>query len=75
MNRDDAKVFLRAILIAAALILCAAGAVGAAEPVACWKAKALLAYYGGDQKAAEATAKARGYTAGQIAEARKRCGL
>jgi hypothetical protein len=57
------------------IVLAAVGAVGAAEPVACWKAKALLAYYGGDQKAAEATAKARGYTAGQIAEARKRCGL
>jgi hypothetical protein len=75
VNRDDRTTILWAILIAVGIVLAAVGTVGAAEPVACWKAKALLAYYGGDQKAAEATAKARGYTVAQIAEARKRCGL
>ena len=45
-----------------------------AEPIPCWKAKALLAYAGNPAEA-EKIAQQHGYTRTQIAEVRRRCGL
>lgn len=80
MNRDDAKVFLVAGLIAVALVLGAAGAVGAAEATGlrqtpsaafCWLARRAVSLAGGE-KAAESRARADGVSEETIANA-KRC--
>lgn len=46
----------------------------AGDQIPCWQARALLAYAGSDAEA-EKLARKRGYTANQIAEVRRRCGL
>lgn len=72
MNRDDRKVFLWAGLIAAAILLTAAGAVGAAElppGVDCPLVRRLVAEHG--KARALAWAIRQGYSWEQIKEARK----
>lgn len=62
-----------ALLVAVWIILMTPKA-RALDPIPCWKAKALLAYAGSPGEA-EKIAQNHGYTKGQIAEVRKRCGL
>lgn len=80
MNRDDAKVFLTAGLIAAVVLLAAVGVVGAGEAVTtrpapssgfCWFARRAV-YIAGSEKAAESQARADGVSEETIAKA-KRC--
>lgn len=73
MNRDDAMVFLRAILIA--LFVVVAGAAAFADDpklppgVTCSDVRANVAQYG--EIAAYAWARLRGYSSKQISEAKK----
>lgn len=72
MNRDDRKVFLWAGLIAAAIVLTAAGVAGAAElppGVDCQTVRRLVAEHG--KARALAWALRQGYSWDQIQEARK----
>lgn len=45
-----------------------------ADPIPCWKARALIAYAGSASEA-ERLAIAHGYSKAQVAEVRRRCGL
>lgn len=72
MNRDDGKAFLVACLVAAAIVLAAAGAVGAAElppGIDCVMVRRLVADHG--KLKALAWAIRQGYSREQINEARK----
>lgn len=72
MNRDDRKVFLWAGLIAAAIVLTAAGAAGAAElppGVDCQMVRRYVTQHGKFKSLAWAIRQ--GYSAEQIREARK----
>lgn len=48
--------------------------ISSADPIPCWKAKALIAY-AGNATEAEKLATKYGYTRSQIAEVRRRCGI
>jgi len=75
VNRDGAKVFLAAGIIAALVLIAAAGAAGAAELVCppkryfCWEVRAAAASFG--ERALEARARACGWSDLQIAIARR----
>jgi hypothetical protein len=80
MNRDDAKTFLTAGVIAAFVLLVAVGTAGAAEVVIsrqapsaafCWIARRAVDI-AGSEKAAEAKARTEGVSEETIAKA-KRC--